>query len=69
MSTALYVQSDQKVSAPDDYNPHTTDDLKIAITEYIQNVDRAILNTVFENTVQRVNKCLETGGGHLEQYL
>jgi hypothetical protein len=29
----------------------------------------AILNTVFENTVRRVNKCLETGGGHLEHYL
>ena len=27
-------------------NPHTTDDLKMAITEYIRNVDRAILNTV-----------------------
>jgi len=32
-------------------------------------MDRAILNTVFENTVQRVNKCLETGGGHFEHYL
>jgi hypothetical protein len=32
-------------------------------------VDRAILNTVFENTVRRVNKCLETGGGHFEHYL
>ena len=37
----------------------------LIITEYIQNVDRAILNTVFENTVRRVNKCLETGGGTL----
>ena len=27
---------------------HTTDELKMAITEYIRNVDRAILNTVFE---------------------
>ena len=27
-------------------NPHTTDDLRMAITEYIRNVDRAILNTV-----------------------
>jgi len=25
--------------------------------------------TVFENTVRRVNKCLETGGGHFEHYL
>jgi hypothetical protein len=50
-------------------NPHTTDDLKMAITEHIRNVDRAILNTVFENTVRRVNKCLETGGGHFEHYL
>jgi hypothetical protein len=31
--------------------------------------DRAILNTVFEDTVRRVNKCLETGGGHFEHYL
>jgi 6-pyruvoyl-tetrahydropterin synthase len=51
-------------------SPHTIDDLKTAITEYIQNVDRAILNKVFENTVQRVNKCLETGSrGHFEHYL
>jgi hypothetical protein len=47
----------------------TIDDLKMAITEYIRNVDRAILNTVFENTVRRVNKCLEIGGGHFEHYL
>jgi hypothetical protein len=31
----------------------------------IRNADRAVLNTVFEDTVRRVNKCLETGGGHL----
>ena len=49
--------------------PHTIDELKIAITEYIQNVDGAIMNAVFENTVRRVNKCLETGGGHFEHYL
>jgi len=41
----------------------------MAITEYIRNVDRAILNTVFENTVWRVNKYLETGGGPFERYL
>jgi hypothetical protein len=46
----------------------TINDLKMAITEYIRNADRAILNTVFENTVRRVNKCLETGGGHFENY-
>jgi len=50
-------------------NPHTIDELKMAITVYIWNMDRAILNTVFKNTVQRVNKCLETGGGHFEHYL
>jgi hypothetical protein len=44
--------------------PHITDDLKITITEYTLNVDRAILNTVFEHTDWHVNKCLETGGGH-----
>jgi hypothetical protein len=50
-------------------NPDTIDGLKMALTEYIRNVDRSILNTVFENTVRRVNKCLETGGGHFEHYL
>jgi len=39
-------------------NPRTIDGLKTAITEYIRSVDRAILNTVFENTVRRVNKSL-----------
>jgi hypothetical protein len=50
-------------------NLHTIDDLKMAITEYIRNADRVLLNTVFENTVRRVNKCLETGGGQFEHYL
>jgi hypothetical protein len=45
------------------------DDLKMAVTEYIRNVDRAILNTVFESTVRRVNTFLDTGGGHVEHYL
>jgi hypothetical protein len=68
------VISSKRLCAPDDYsaysnNPHTIDHLKMAITEYIRNVDRAILNTVFENTVRRVNKRLETGGGHFEHYL
>jgi len=50
-------------------NPHTIYELTMAITEYIRNVDHAILNTVFENTVRRVNKCPETGGGNFEHYL
>jgi hypothetical protein len=50
-------------------NSHKIDELKMAITEYIRNVDRAILNTAFENTVRRVNKCLETGREHFEHYL
>ena len=50
-------------------NPHKTDGLKMAIAEYIRNVNRAIPNTVFQNTVRRVNKCLENGGGHSEHYL
>ena len=47
----------------------TIDELKMAITAYVRNVDRAILNTVFENTFLRVNKCVETVGGHFEHYL
>ena len=69
VNSVLHVQGDQKVSVHLTNNPHTIDELKMAITEHIQNVDRAILNTVFENTVRRVNICLETGGGHFEHYL
>jgi hypothetical protein len=69
----MYIQGDQKVSVhltiAVQINPHTTDDLKMAIAEYIRNVGRAILNTVFENTVRRVNKCLETGGETLRTLL
>jgi hypothetical protein len=62
-----YIQGDKKVSV------HLLitvikGDKKMAITEYIRNADRAILNTVFENTVRCVNKCIETGGGHFEHY-
>jgi len=69
-ASCIIVQGDQRVSV------HLTitvqypiDELKMAITEYIRNVDRAIVNTVIENTVRRVNKRLETGGGHFEHYL
>jgi hypothetical protein len=71
----IQIQGDQKVSVHLMKNsvysndPHTIDDLKMAITEYIRNVDCARLNMVFENTVRRVNKCLETGGGQSEHYL
>jgi hypothetical protein len=50
-------------------NPHTIYDLKMAVTEHIRNVNRGILNAIFENRVRRVNKCLETGGGHFGHYL
>jgi hypothetical protein len=63
-----YIQGDLSVSVHPMITVQKHADLKTAITEYIRNVDRAILNTVFENTVRRVNKCLETGGGHFEHY-
>ena len=65
MCVCVYIQGDQKVSVHLTKNPHTIDVLTMVITEYIRNVDRAILNTVFENTVQRFSRCLQTGGGHL----
>ena len=65
----VYTGWSKSLCASDDYNPHTIDDLKMAIIEYIRNMDRAVMNTVFENTVRRVYKCLETGGGHFEHYL
>jgi len=67
------IPGDQKVSvhlhSVYSNNPNTIDEMKMAITEYVRNVDRAILNTVLEKTVRRVNNCLETGGGHFEHYL
>jgi hypothetical protein len=65
----LNVQGDQKFSAHLTTTVRKIDELKMAITYYIRDVDRAILSTVFENTVRRVNKCLGTGGGHFEHYL
>jgi hypothetical protein len=62
------IQGDQKVSVHLMITVRKTRKI-MAITEYIRNVDRAVLNTVFENTVRRVHKCLETGGGHFEHYL
>ena len=63
----MHVRNDQKVSVHLTITAqYTIDELKMAVTEHIRNVDRAILNTVFENTVKRVDKCLETGGGHFE---
>jgi hypothetical protein len=53
MKNSVYSNNTQKI-----------DDLKMAITEYIRNVDRAILNTVFENRSQHFNICLGTAGGH-----
>ena len=65
----LFLWGAMKYSNTHSKNPHTIDELKMAITEHIRNVDSAILNTVFENTVRCVNKCLETGGRHFELYL
>jgi hypothetical protein len=62
----------KSVCAPDSVypnNPDTIDDSKMAITEYIRNVQSAILNTIFENTCRRINKCLEIGGGNFEHYV
>jgi hypothetical protein len=65
----LCVRADYSTKNLEYWNSPHTIDLKMAITEYIGNVDRAVLNAVFENTVRRVNKHLETGGRHFEHYL
>jgi len=70
MKVYIYSPGDRKVSVhPTITVQKTTDVLKMAITGYIRNAGRAILNTVYEKTVRRVNKCLEAGGGHFEHYL
>jgi hypothetical protein len=61
VGTELLNIGQSKGSVPLTNDPHTIDDLKMAITEYIRNVDRAKLNTVFENTVRRVSKYLGSG--------
>jgi hypothetical protein len=61
-------QGDQKVSVHLIITVQKTQKY-MTITEYVRNVDRSILNTVFDITVRRVNKCLETGRGHLEHNL
>jgi hypothetical protein len=66
-NTTKYTGWSKSLCAPDDYSTKNTQK-KMAIIQYIWNVDHAILNTVFENTVQRVNTWLETGGGHFEHY-
>jgi len=62
----MYVQVNQKVSVHLTITVQKIRLVKLAITVYIRNVHCAILNAVFEKTVRRVNKCLETGGGHFE---
>jgi hypothetical protein len=42
-------------------NSHTIDGFRTALTEYLRNLDLTVLNTVFGNTVRRVNKCPENG--------
>jgi hypothetical protein len=65
-----HVQGDQKVSVHLMITvQYKIDELKMAIIEYTRKVDHAMLDTVLENTVRHVNKCLETGGGHFEHYL
>jgi hypothetical protein len=65
----MIIQGDQKVSVHLTTTTQKTRIVKMAITEYIRNVDRAVLNTAFENRVRCVDKCLETGGGHFEHCL
>jgi hypothetical protein len=64
----LYTGRSKSLCAPDDYSTKNTQKY-FKQFQSIRNVDRAILNTVFKNTVRRVNKCLETGGGHFEHYV
>jgi hypothetical protein len=65
----MEIQGDQKVSVHLITAQKTQKNILNSFTQYIRNADRAILNTVFENTIRRVNKCLETGRGHFEHYL
>jgi hypothetical protein len=44
-----YTRWSKSLCAPDDYS--TTDDLKMAIIEYIRNVDCAILNSLWEHSL------------------
>jgi len=47
VKSSYVIQSNQKVDVHLTKNPHKVVELKMAITKYIRNVERAILNTVF----------------------
>jgi hypothetical protein len=65
----LDIQGDQKVSVHLMIAVQKNTQIFFLTVSITYHDNRAILNTVFENTVRRVNKCLETGGGYFEHYL
>jgi hypothetical protein len=64
-----FIQGDQNISVHLMITVQKTCKNILNITKHIRNLDSAILDTLFENTVRRVNKCLKTGGGHIEHYM
>ena len=67
--TICQIQGDQKVSV---HLTITVQKKQAKIQHFKQfkspTMDRAILHTVFENTVRHVDKCLVNGGRHFEHY-
>jgi hypothetical protein len=58
----MHIEGDQKSScAPYDYSTKTSKNM-MAITEHIRNADRAVLNTVLENTVRVVSNVWRLAG-------
>lgn len=50
-------------------NPHNLGELKTAITQCIQQITPDILQEVFNNMQRRVQKCLNSNGGHFQHFL
>lgn len=49
--------------------PHTIDELKTAITAFIQGITVRELGKVFENKLKRVQCCIDAKGGHFQHLL
>lgn len=48
---------------------HALDELRVTITEAVNNVTPEVLQNVFENMKRRVNLCLQVNGRHFEHLL
>jgi hypothetical protein len=49
--------------------PHTLNELKTAITDYIRNISQADLQKLFANKIKWVQACIDAHGHHFKNFL